>query len=106
MSKEAEDAFDMLQIMAQSQDAVMLYFLAVLPSGKAMHVTAKMMPEDLEEIGAMPVTGRGRPTRAFLEQLDNRMRRTDRLFIKVFKPMCSMLIENMVHIHCTENKKQ
>lgn len=107
MSRESEDAFDVLQAKAIEKQTIELYFLAVLPDGQAMHVTSSMMPEVLEELGQIPMP------RAFTDagvidyqkKINARGTRLARLMNRVFNPMLTMLTEKLIAMHHDPKQK-
>lgn len=110
MSQASEEAFDALQKTAISDQKVVLYFCAILPSGEALQVTSSLLPEVLEEIGPMPKPDKklfpsaqriGKTAKAeeFMSKLEARGKRLAQLMNKTINPMAVTLIEAITAKH-------
>lgn len=107
MSKESEETFDLLQKQAKDSQMVVLYFLAILPSGEAINVHAHVAPEFLEEIGLRPSLSvgnnkPGKPSKELLaniEKLKTRGEREAQFMTRQINPMISVLLESLILAH-------
>lgn len=99
MSKVSEEAFDHLQKTAISDQKVVLYFCAILPSGEALQVTSSLLPEVLEEIGPFPFLGEQPPRFKDVAKMEARGKRIAQLMNSTINPMAQTLIQAIVEKH-------
>lgn len=105
MSKASEDKFDEFQKLAISEQKVILYFCAILPSGEALQVTSSLLPEVLEEIGPFPFLGEQRPRFKDAAKMEARGKRIAQLMNATINPMAQTLIQAIAEKHHADNTK-
>lgn len=105
LSTASEEAFDRLQKSAISDQKVVLYFCAILPSGEALQVTSSLLPEVLEEIGPRPPLEAHAPkseVKIFMEKMKARGQRLAQLMNRTINPMATTLLEVLTEKHNAE----
>lgn len=93
--------FDHLQAKAKSSQMIVLYFMAILPSGEAVNVASQMMPEELEIIGPkLPISAP--PNKELVDHVNKRKIRGERiaeLMTKQLNPAIDTLLEEIIKRH-------
>ena len=103
MSERHELEFDKIARRAKDKQTIELYFMAVLPDGRALNVTQSFMPEVLEEIGQIPHQKSMKlDDRQYLARHQARAKRMANLANKIFNPMLMMLTEKLIAMHYGE----
>jgi len=100
VSKESEDAFDLLQKQAIEKQEILLYFVAILPDGQAVNVVNTLTPEELEEIG--PIRSFSDPEKA-REYWTRRGQNMAKVITRVMNPMVINLLEASLRILTGQN---
>lgn len=105
--------FDKIVTRAKDKQTIELYFMAVLPDGRAINVTQSFMPEVLEEIGPLPRpnrsikipglnAGKTAMQKDFIRRIELRGERLSALMNRTFNPMLGVLIEKLIAMHYGE----